>query len=36
VATPQGDILCTFDGRTLSVGQTVTCIIRPQDVIVLK
>jgi len=36
VATPQGDMLCTFDGQALSVGQTVTCFIRPQDVIVLK
>jgi putative spermidine/putrescine transport system ATP-binding protein len=36
VATPQGDLLCTFDGQALSVGQTVTCVIRPQDVIVLR
>ena len=36
VATAQGDMLCTFDGQALSVGQTVTCVIRPQDVIVLK
>ena len=36
VATPQGDMLCTVDGQALSVGQTVTCVIRPQDVIVLK
>jgi iron(III) transport system ATP-binding protein len=36
VATPQGDMLCTFDGQALSVGQTVTCVVRPQDVIVLK
>jgi ABC-type Fe3+/spermidine/putrescine transport system ATPase subunit len=36
VATPQGDMLCTFDGQALSMGQAVTCVIRPQDVIVLK
>src|SRR5205085_193398 len=35
VATPQGDMLCTFEGQVLAVGQTVTCVIRPQDVIVL-
>ena len=36
VATSQGDMLCTFDGLALSVGQAVTCVIRSQDVIVLK
>jgi len=36
VATPQGDMLCMFEGQVLAVGQTVTCVIRPQDVIVLK
>jgi len=36
VATPQGDMLCTFEGQVLAVGQTVTCVIRPQDMIVLK
>jgi iron(III) transport system ATP-binding protein len=36
VATPQGDVLCTFDGQSLTTGQAVTCVIRPQDVIVLK
>jgi iron(III) transport system ATP-binding protein len=34
VATPQGDMLCTFEGQVLAVGQTVTCVVRPQDVIV--
>jgi iron(III) transport system ATP-binding protein len=36
VATPQGDVTCSLDGQDLQVGQPVTCVIRPQDVIVLR
>ena len=36
VATPAGDLLCSIDGQSVIPGQRVTCVIRPNDVIVLE
>ncbi len=36
VSTPHGDIVCALDDLALVTGQTVTCVIRPHDVIVLR
>ena len=36
VSTPHGEITCALDDPKLAVGQTVTCVVRPHDVIVLR
>jgi iron(III) transport system ATP-binding protein len=36
VGTAHGDLECALDDRALTAGQSVTCVIRPHDIIVLK
>ena len=36
VNTPHGEITCALDDPKLAAGQTVTCVVRPHDVIVLR
>ena len=36
VSTPHGDLVCALADPNLAPGQTVTCVVRPQDVIVLR
>lgn len=36
VNTPHGDIVCALADPNLAAGQTVTCVVRPHDVIVLR
>ena len=36
VSTPQGDIVCALADPKIAAGQTVTCVVRPHDVIVLR
>ena len=36
VNTPHGDIVCALADPKLAAGQTVTCVVRPHDVIVLR
>ena len=36
VNTPHGEITCALDDPKLAAGQTVTCVVRPHDIIVLR
>jgi len=36
VSTPHGEIICALADNAFTVGQTVTCVVRPNDVIVLR
>ena len=36
VSTPHGGIVCALVDPKIAVGQTVTCVIRPTDVVVLR
>ena len=36
VCTPHGDIVCALADPKIAAGQTVTCVVRPHDVIVLR
>ena len=36
VSTPHGAITCALADPKLATGQTVTCVVRPHDVIVLR
>ena len=36
VRTPHGDIVCALADPKIAAGQTVTCVVRPHDVIVLR
>jgi ABC-type Fe3+/spermidine/putrescine transport system ATPase subunit len=36
VGTAYGELVCVLDDPSLAAGQTVTCVVRPHDIIVLK